>query len=233
MLVPPHRHRLPESPYYYIVCLSPLLSRSLFSFVFFFSFLCYGLSVGDTSDPDSLYAIPGYKLTRAERQDFGGGVALCTAERFNTRILTIPTTAAECVWTRISTDKLSLVVATIYRPPRSDGTLFCAELERRIKTATAEADDLLLHGDFNAKNSAWLTTDRTDRLGDDIQTLLHTYDLTQHVRFPTYIQRQTPLSCLDLVISSLHSNDVHIQSLPSDNTTISGHNNNQLPPPPN
>eukprot|EP00117_Sycon_ciliatum_P046039 scpid19225/ scgid33023/ Probable RNA-directed DNA polymerase from transposon X-element; Reverse transcriptase len=188
----------------------------------------------DTSDPDSLYAIPGYKLIRADRQDYGGGVALYIAERFNTRVLTIPMTAAECIWTRISTGNLSLVVANIYRPPRSDGTLFCAELERSIKTARAEGDDLLLLGDFNAKNSAWLTTDRTDRLGDDIQTLLHTYGLTQHVRFPTYIHRQTPLSCLDLVISSLHTNDIHIQSLPpfgaSDHTTISGHINNQLPP---
>ena len=157
-----------------------------------------------------------------------------TADPFNTRVLTMPMTAAECVWTSISTDNLSLVVANIYRPPRSDGTLFCAELERSIKTARAEGDDLLLLGDFNAKNSAWLTTDRTDRLKDDIQTLLHTYGLTHHVRFPTYIHRQTPLSCLDLVISSLHSNDVHIQSLPpfgaSDHTTVSGHINNQLPP---
>ena len=132
----------------------------------------------DTSDPDSLYAIPGYKLTRADRQDFGGGVALYTVERFNTRVLTTPMTAAECVWTRISTDNLSLVIANIYRPPLSDGTLFCAELERSIQTARAEGDDLLLLGDFNAKNSARLTTDRTDRLGDDIQTPLHTYGLT-------------------------------------------------------
>ena len=108
----------------------------------------------DTSDPDSLYAIPGYKLTRADRQDFGGGVALCTAESFKTRVLTIPMTAAECVWTRASTDNLSLVVANIYRPPRSDSTLFCAELERSIKTARAEGDNRLLLGDFNAKNMA-------------------------------------------------------------------------------
>ena len=53
----------------------------------------------DTSDPDSLYAIPGYKLIRADRQDFGGGVALYIAESFNTRVLTIPMTAAECIST--------------------------------------------------------------------------------------------------------------------------------------
>ena len=66
-----------------------------------------------------------------------------------------------------------------------------------------QCDYLLILGDLNAKNSTWLSTDKTDALGENIHVLLEILGLKQYISFPTYLHRQLPKSCLDLVISNI------------------------------
>ena len=110
----------------------------------------------DPSDSDGMYAINGYKLIRADRDTFGGGVATYIPHSCQHETITIPMTQAECIWIRITIGQASLLVGNIYRPPRSDPAEFVMELERAIKLDERPQDEILLLGDFNAKNTARL-----------------------------------------------------------------------------
>ena len=180
----------------------------------------------DPSDSDGMYAINGYKLIRADRDTFGGGVATYIPHSCQHETITIPMTQAECIWIRITISQASLVVGNIYRPPRSDPAEFVMELERAIKLVERPQDEILLLGDFNAKNWLWHPSDTTDALGEDLHWLCETRGLTQHVSFATHLRQHTPTSCLDLAISSLSRHNITITSLPpmgaSDHVVIQG-----------
>ena len=87
-----------------------------------------------------------------------------------------------------------------------------------------QCDYLLLLGDLNAKNSTWLSTDKTDALGENIHVLLEILGLKQYISFPTYLHRQLPKSCLDFVISNItHLETTSVAPLgASDHVVIQG-----------
>ena len=122
----------------------------------------------DQSDSDRMYAINGYKLIRADRDTFGGGVATYIPHSCQHETITIPMIQAECIWIRITTGQDSIVVGNNYRPPRSDPAEFVMELERAIKLVERPQDEILLLGDFNAKNCLWHPSDTNDAFGEDL-----------------------------------------------------------------
>ena len=185
-----------------------------------------------------MYGLNGYSLFRADRQDnFGGGVALYVTDNATHTPLNYPMTSAESIWIKIAIDSFTLTVACIYRPPRSNTTQFCKELDANIRAARADTEHILLLGDFNAKNSIWLDSDQTDRLGDDLHTLFSAHNLTQHVNFATHIHQHNLHSCIDLAVTSFERHNVTIDSVPplgaSDHLTISGKINHRIPRAPN
>ena len=184
----------------------------------------------DPADPDGMYAIEGFNLIRADRREnFGGGVALYIADisSYNVMPLDIDMAQAECLWVNITAGESTLTIGNIYRPPRADWEQFIVELDSAIRLAkqTNFRSDLLLVWDFNAKNSAWLASYTTDRLGDDLHCLCATHGLQQRVSFPTHIYRQAPSSCLNLIISN-SQHRASISQLPllgaSDHVIVTG-----------
>ena len=186
----------------------------------------YRLPGNHPSDSDGMYAINGYKLITADRDIFGGGVATYIPHSCQHETITIPMTNAECIWIRITTGQASLVVGTIYCPQRSDPAEFVMQLERAIKLVERPQDEILLRGDFNAKNCLWHSSDTTDALGEDLHWLCETHGLTQHVSFATHLRQHTPTSCLVLAISIFSRSNITITSLPpmsaSDHIIIQG-----------
>ena len=158
----------------------------------------------DCADSDAMYDINNYNLYRADRkQNFGGGVCLYISATLQQSRLGIQLESAESVWMKITMGNYNVIVSSIYRPPRSDPNKFCEEIEQIIVDTKKQCDYLLILGDLNAKNSTWLSTDRTDALGENIHVLLEILGLKQYISFPTYLHRQLPKSCLDLVISNI------------------------------
>ena len=119
---------------------------------------------------------------------------------------------SESVWVSVACGDLTLAAASIYRAPYTDGRLFCQQLEHEISAYRNTHDHLLILGDLNAKNSTWYSFDETDSLGNQLQCMLDTYNLSQFTNFPTFIYRGHPKSCLDLVVSSMESHELIVGS---------------------
>ena len=162
------------------------------------------------AEPDSLYALDGYTLYRSDRAyGRGGGAALYIHDTLHHSLhATVNGPHLEATWVEVKTTNKTLVIACIYRPPRSDHRQFCTQLEDALRKLQTTTPHVLLLGDFNAKNAQWLDTDVTDASGDSLACLLETHGLVQHVSFPTCIVRDVPKSCLDLVISNIPSDQV-------------------------
>lgn len=191
------------------------------------------ISVSETwcrpSEPDSMYTLDGYTCYRSDRTlNRGGGVALYILNSLQHRLLsTFNDSHLESVWVEIATAATPLIVASIYRPPRGDHRQFCRQLEDDLNKTHISDRNVLLLGDFNAKNAQWLDTDVTDAAGDSLACLLQTYGLAQHVFFPTCLVRGHPKSCLDLVITNVPSDQVSSEpAMPigsSDHLSVRGH----------
>ena len=136
------------------------------------------------------------------------------------------TAAGESIWVSLKLARSRLTVASIYRPPRSDEKEFCRNLDANISTSQARSDNLLLLGDFNAKNSHWCGSDTTDTLGERLHCLFETHHLYQATDFPTFLYQGRPKSCLDLVVTSLEPHQIFVQSIAplgaADHVTIFG-----------
>ena len=168
-------------------------------------------------EPDAPYTLPGYTIHRCDLQEArGGGVLLYVRSDLTYRVIsTQHMPYFESVWIEIQTHQNPCVVGCLYRPPCSNPRQFCQQLEASLQHFNVMSKNLLLLGDFNAKNAQWLHSDATDLAGDYLSCLLDTYNLTQHVNFATHLVRDTPRSCLDLVITNLTEDKTHVQpSLP-------------------
>ena len=124
------------------------------------------------ANSDAMYDINNYNLYRADRkQNFGGGVCLYISVTLQQSRLGIQLESAESVWMKITMGNYNVIVSSIYRPPRSDPNKFCEEIEQIIVDTKKQCDYLLILGDLNAKNSTWLSTDKTDALGENIHAV--------------------------------------------------------------
>ena len=172
-------------------------------------------SWANSCEPDSFYSIPGYSLHRVDRvNQVGGGVMLYIQNNTPHEVLKFRSDPAVCesIWLSVKLPSITLAVASIYKPPRTDDGLFCRLLERNISEARSSADHILLLGDFNAKHNSWYTNDQTDALGERLQCLFASYNLHQSVSFPTCLHQGYLKSCLDLVISSLDPHKVSVRN---------------------
>ena len=179
-------------------------------------------------EDNNLYSIPGYHLYRQDRtHSQGGGSMLYVQDKLpHTQLFQQTPTPGESVWASVDIADKTIVLASIYRPPRTDEGDFCHALDTSIRHSLATSHDILLLGDFNAKNSTWFAADNTDPIGESLQCLFDSHDLCQLTTFPTYIHQGQLKSCLDLVITSIPIHLVDITSLApvgnSDHLTISG-----------
>lgn len=121
----------------------------------------------------------------------GGGVGLFVASSLKFSEVTIPTHSSfEAICGRISTGKVCLNVLNIYRPPGTCN-IFFEELQDTLSHMVSLPHDLLIMGDFN------LHVNVPSKQTTDFQEILSSFDLHQHVDFPTHIYGHS----LDLLIS--------------------------------
>ena len=136
----------------------------------------------------------------------GGGVGLFVSSALKFSLVTLPHhTSFEAICGKISTGTASLKVLNLYRALGPTATFF-NECEDVVSHLATLSQDLLIMGDFN------LHVDEASKQTDDFQEILASFDLLQHVIFPTHIHGHT----LDLIISANHSVCKPLSVLPSD-----------------
>ena len=156
------------------------------------------------TEPDSFYSLNEYTSYRSDRPGLGGGALIYVKSSIQHKLLfTTMLNGLESVWVEL-TDSVgnSIAVASVYRPPNSLAQPFCQELETSISKARKTCPNLILLGDFNAKNTMWLPSYSTNAVGEGIEYLFNRYLLSQVVNFPTHIHRNVPRSCLDLIATT-------------------------------
>ncbi|XDV31632.1 hypothetical protein PO909_002599 [Leuciscus waleckii] len=138
----------------------------------------------------------------------GGGVAAVYRRDIKTSIISIPAVQSfEHITFKLS-GPTPLVTAIIYRPPKPNPS-FLADLSDFLTQLSAISPSVLLLGDFNVH------IDTNCKSAIEFLEMLHCFNFTQHVNFPTHSQGHI----LDLVCST----GLTISHLSSLNLNISDH----------
>ncbi|XP_065182533.1 uncharacterized protein LOC135813361 [Sycon ciliatum] len=154
--------------------------------------------------------LPGYSPpVRRDRTPQGGGVAVWVKSHLAFQELeAVPTLDQEVVWLSIRIRPgRKVVLCAAYRPgslPGNDISMV-DYLDQTIDVARVDAQHLIIAGDFNAHNTAWLGSSRTTPAGEKLEDLCALHHLQQHVTEPT---RGNAL--LDLIMSDLGNPTVRL-----------------------
>ena len=156
-----------------------------------------------TSDaPDAIkldIAPPGFQVLHQPRGSStdkrGGGVAIIHRDDISVRQLDVGTpTEFEVLATRLTlrpTDHVTVVC--VYRPPGAVTRLFCDQLADILDQLVTAKQRFVVCGDFNCPGSG----DRQAQRDANLDDLLHSYDLMQHVQDTT-----RGSNTLDLLLTS-------------------------------
>ena len=140
--------------------------------------------------------IPGYNMFLNCRENKrGGGVILYIKDTISaTEINKVNRSAHEAVYVKVKINKKDLIIATIYRPPKTtieNDKLLYDEIETVVKTKTS-----IICGDFNLPHINWrLFT--SDNEGSRLIKLMKKLYLSQFVSEPTLDN-----NILDIVLAS-------------------------------
>ena len=185
--------------------------------------------------PDSLPATinsllpPSFNISHCPRpQGGGGGVGFIFNNKISAQNVTLPKYSSfevQCLsfTARPPTNVRSASITTtpytlvnIYRPPSSSKATFLSEFTSLLEDLISTSSELILTGDFNLH-----VDDPAAPHVSSFLDLLNTFNLTQHITFPTHNSGHT----LDLLItrstSSLISSPDHIFTPISDHEFIS------------
>ena len=123
----------------------------------------------------------------------GGGLAVIYRSYLKIKELSIPSYSSfESLCFNLTLPSKSLSFLTVYRPPSSSLSSFCTEFSNLLADLCSQPSDLLILGDFN------IHLDNPSLQGtNSFLNIIDSFDLKQHVNFPTHESGHT----LDLLIS--------------------------------
>ena len=149
---------------------------------------------------------PGYTLIRRDRPDDSGygGVAIIHRNQLESKPISVPCgdgsngSRLEALWAKLSGGRRSLIIASVYRPPRYGRAELEAdfeELERQLQFVTLAhpRSSILMAGDFNTD----MFRPANDIVKMQIDNFINKYNLTQTVPCSTFPSG----SLLDLVLT--------------------------------
>jgi len=152
---------------------------------------------------NSTLTISGYQpLVRRDRPaGRGGGVAVYLRDGLTYCVLQTAPADIECLIIQVRLPKRKLVtVITCYRPPGGNMENFLDSLD--IVMNSAQQRNVIMVGDFNAKNSEWYAPQKTDSEGSALKAFADCHNLVQLVSSPTYNVCSANPVLLDLVFIS-------------------------------
>ena len=157
---------------------------------------------------------PGYSLIHCPRLDrHGGGLAVIYRSHLKIKRLSIPSfTSFESLCVQLTFSSSSYTFMNIYRPPSLSMPQFISDFSSLLEHFASSPSEIIISGDFNIHIDTPLAPYVSSFL-----TLLDTFDLQQHVNFPTHTSGHT----LDLLISK--SSSTLISETDYSNPALSDH----------
>ena len=152
-------------------------------------------------------------LSSPRKNSKGGGIALIYRSLFKIQKVPIPSFPSfESLCVKLSFSSISYTILTIYRPPSCSKSSFISDFSTLLEDLATSPSELLINGDFN-----FHVDQPTDPSVSTFLTLLDTFNLKQHVTFPTHSSGHT----LDLLITRTSSSC--ISSVDYTNPHLSDH----------
>ena len=159
----------------------------------------------DSSTPDNLIEIEGYKLIRADQPDNikRGGVCIYYKESLPVRVIST-LYFKEALLLEMSYNNKKVMVSVIYRSPSQANDEFDAflySLQLLLNDINYRKPSLsVVAGDFNSRCSSWWSNDINTREGLKLFSLTSSNGFSQLIHDPTHIQANSS-SCIDLVFT--------------------------------
>ncbi len=112
----------------------------------------------------------------------GGGIALIYHSFLKVIKIQLPIyTTFESLGTKFTISGSSFTLLTIYRPSNTSHPVFISELSSLLEDLISSNSEVLITGDFNIHVDIL-----SDPLSKSFSNLLETFDLKQHITFPTH-----------------------------------------------
>lgn len=144
---------------------------------------------------DDILSIPGYRLFRKDREGRGGGVAAYVSSRYDCEEVDINVEnvdALEQLWINIKYNKVSVLIAIVYRPPHNN-IANCIEIFDNILSRIVPIyDKIIVTGDVNIDLL---------NLSNPLSQCFNAYGFSQVVNEPTRITQHS-VTLLDPIFIS-------------------------------
>ena len=182
---------------------SKLTQLIAYNSIYKHDFICLSETYLDSSIPDNLIDIEGYKLIRADHPDNikKEGVCIYYKESLPVQVIN-QHYLKKVVLLEMSYNNKRVIVSVIYRSPSQstdEVDSFLSNFENSLNDVTKRKPSLfVVIGDFNSRSSSWWSKDTDTIEGLKLSSLTSSNRLSQLTNEPT---QTNSTSCIDLIFT--------------------------------
>ena len=182
-----------------------LTQLKAYNSIYKYDFICLSETYLDSSTPDNLIEIEGYKLIRADHPDNikRGGVCIYYKESLPIRVISTPY-LKEALLLEMDYNNKKVMISVIYRSPsqtNDEFDTFLSNLQLLLNDINYRKPSLsVVTGDFNSRCSSWWSSDINTTEGLKLFSSTSSNGFYQLIHDPTHIQANSS-SCIDLVFT--------------------------------
>ena len=181
-----------------------LAQLKAYNSIYKYDFICLSETYLDSSTPDNLVEIEGYKLILTDHPDNikRGGVCIYCKESLPVRVISTPY-FKEALLLEMSYNNKKVMVSVIYRSPsqtNDEFDAFLSNLQLLLNDINHRKPLLVVAGDFNSRCSSWWSNDINTTEGLKLFSLTSSNGFSQLIHDPTHIQANSS-SCINLVFT--------------------------------
>ena len=180
-----------------------LTQLKAYNSIYKYDFICLSETYLDSSTPDNLIEIEGYKLIRADHPDNikRGGVCIYYKESLPVGVISTRY-FKEALQLEMSYNNKKVMVSVIYCSPsqtKDEFDTFLSNLQLLLNDINYQKPSLVA-GDFNSRCSSWWSNDIKTTEGLKLFLSTSSNRFPQLIHDPTHIQANSS-SCIDLVFT--------------------------------
>ena len=181
---------------------SKLTQLKAYNSIYKYDFICLSETYLDSSIPDNLIDIEGYKLIRANHPDNikRGGVCIYYKESLPVRVISLPYFKGALLL-EMSNNNKKVMVSVIYRSPsqtNDEFEAFLSNFQMLLNDINNRKPSLsVTTGGFNSRCSSWWSDDIKTKEGLKLFSLTSSNGFSQLINKPTHIKANSS-SCIDL-----------------------------------
>ena len=184
---------------------SKLTQLKAYNAIYKHDFICLSETYLDSSIPDNVLDIEGYRLVRADHPNNikRSGVCIYYKESLPVRVINIPY-INEALLLEMNYNNKKVIISVIYRSPiqsTDEFESFLLNFQQLLDDVSQCRPSLpVITDDFNARSVSWWSNDINTTEGLKLSSMSSSVGFTQLINEPTHIQSNS-YSCIDLIFT--------------------------------